>query len=219
MKEYAIKTEHSNSYKIVFRFIQLILRIIFKTFYRVQILGKEKIPKKGAAILCSNHISYVDPVIIASIFPRYLYYMAKVELFKNSFLASIVTFLNTFPVKRESFDRKALRCTLDILEHNQVVGIFPEGTRSPDGIIKKAQGGVGMIAVMSKSPIIPVGISGTNKIIQKPRRRIFFPKVRVIFGDVIETGKIIEKFGSKLASQKIIEKTMDEIKRLYNIIN
>jgi 1-acyl-sn-glycerol-3-phosphate acyltransferase len=187
--------------------------------YRVEVIGKEKVPKKGRLILCSNHISYIDPIIIDAYFPRYLFFMAKVEVFKNSFLAPVVKFFNAFPVNRQSFDRQTFRHSVEILDDEEVVGIFPEGTRSSDGIIRDGHKGLGLIAVMGNSPVLPMALSGTNKIIQKPKKRLFFPKVRLIYGDIIETKPIIEKYGNKQSINIIVKKTMETIKNLYNQIN
>lgn len=213
-----LKIKHSKAYFIIFRLIQFILMLLFKLLYRVENIDLNKIPKKGKFILCSNHISYLDPVIIGAYIPRYIYFMAKKELYNNKFLGSLVTFLNAFPVNRRTLDRKTISISFDILKGGNILGVFPEGTRSTDGILRKGKKGMGFIAAYSKTPIIPVAISGANKIVQKSRKRIFFPKIRLIAGDVINTENILKKHNKKEAIQVIVEKTMEEIGKVYNKI-
>ncbi|MCJ7666497.1 MAG: 1-acyl-sn-glycerol-3-phosphate acyltransferase [Actinobacteria bacterium] len=214
-----LKTRHGRAYWILFTMIQIALKTIFKIFYRVDVTGLKKIPKKGKYIICSNHISYLDPVLMGAYIPRYTYFMAKKELFSVSFLSNLVTYLNAFPVARNGIDRNIFNTSLDILKNENVLGLFPEGTRSTDGIVRDGKKGVGLIAVLSGAPIITMAISGSNKIIQKPHKRIFFPKIKIIIGDIIDTVSIADKNDRKKAIELIVDETMKSIKKLYNIIS
>jgi len=213
-----IKTKHSKAYFILFRLIQLLLMFLFNLFYRVERIDLDKVPRKGKFILCSNHISYIDPVIIGAYIPRCIYFMAKKELYNNKFLGSLVFFLNAFPVKRRTLDRSTISTSFDVLKDGNILGLFPEGTRSTDGVIRKGKKGMGFIAAYSKTPIIAVAISGDNKIVQKPHKRIFFPKIKLIAGEVIDVKDIVKKYNKKEAISIIVEKTMQEIERIYNKI-
>jgi len=214
-----IKTKHGKIYYIFYKILALsILKFVLKVLFRVEVSGCNNIPKNGRVILCSNHISYIDPVVIGAFFPRYVYFMGKMELFKNKFLTSFFTFFNSFSVNRFAVDRKAINTAIKVLKDDQILGMFPEGTRSEEGIIKKGKKGMGLISIIGKSPILPVAIAGTNKIIQKPHKRIFFPKIRMMFGDLIDTSDILKKHGKKEAVDIIVEKTMDSIKNLYEKI-
>lgn len=219
MKEYKLKTKRPVVFHCVLLAVRFFLRVFFKVFFRLEVYGAEKIPLEKSLILCSNHISYADPVIIYACFPRIIFFMAKAEVFEVWLLKSFLRYFNTFPVNRAKFDRQAVRNSLEVLAENGVVGIFPEGTRSIDGVIRDAQRGTGIISLMSRSNILPVAISGTNKIIQKPHKRIFFKKIRLIFGDVIDTEKIIMGHDHKSASDIILKNTMEAIKHLYRQID
>ncbi len=213
-----LKTKHSKAYFFLFKLIQLTLRIIFNLLYRVEKIDLHKVPPRGSFVLCSNHISYLDPVIIGAYIPRYTYFMAKKELYNNKFLSSLVTFLNAFPVDRRTLSRKTISKSFKILKEGNILGVFPEGTRSTDGVLRKGKKGIGFLSAYSGSSVIPVAISGTNKIVQKPHKRIFFPKVRLIVGDVIEVKEILQKYGKKEAISIILDKTMKEINKIYNKI-
>src|SRR5690606_10964952 len=109
--------------------LRFIIAVFFSVFYRVQIIGIENIPKEGAAILCSNHISELDMFFIGYRIKRLVRYMAKEELFKNPLLRFFITRLGAFPVKRGKGDVGAIKTSLRLLSEGHIVGIFPEGTR------------------------------------------------------------------------------------------
>jgi 1-acyl-sn-glycerol-3-phosphate acyltransferase len=141
--------------------------------------------------------------------------MAKIEVFSNHFVGALAKFFNAFPVNRNSFDRKTIRNSIEITDCGEVVGIFPQGTRYPDGHIGDGKKGIGMISIMGDCPVVPMALSGTNRIIKKPQKRIFFPKVRIIYGDAIDIKKIKENHNSKDAIGIIVEKTMSSLRELY----
>jgi len=218
MKEYKIKLKRPKAFHVFYSFLKLILTILFKMLYRVEVSGYENIPKNGKFILCSNHLSYVDPLIIVGYFSRHVYFMAKKEVFNIRVLGEIISFLNAFPVDRNSIDRKAIKNSCEVLNSEEVLCMFPEGTRSTEGVIRDGHKGVGLISIFSSCPILPMALSGTNKIIQKPRKRIFFPKVKIIYGNLIDTGPIIKENDNKTAISIILNKTMGSIKELYERI-
>ncbi|MBE3094281.1 MAG: 1-acyl-sn-glycerol-3-phosphate acyltransferase, partial [Actinobacteria bacterium] len=141
MKEYKIKLKRSKAFHVLYSFLKLILTILFKMVYRVEVSGYENIPKNGRLILCSNHLSYVDPLLIVGYFSRHVYFMAKKEVFNSRILGEIVSFLNAFPVSRDSLDRKAIKNSIEILNSDEVLTMFPEGTRSTEGVIKDGHRG------------------------------------------------------------------------------
>ncbi len=218
MKEYKIKLKRPKAFHVFYSFLKLILTILFKMLYRVEVSGYENIPKNGKFILCSNHLSYVDPLIIVGYFSRHVYFMAKKEVFNIRVLGEIISFLNAFPVDRNSIDRKAIKNSCEVLNSEEVLCMFPEGTRSTEGVIRDGHKGVGLISIFSSCPILPMALSGTNKIIQKPRKRIFFPKVKIIYGNLIDTSPIIKENDNKTAISIILNKTMGSIKELYERI-
>jgi len=213
-----LDTRHSKSYLVLHKILQFIIKAIFKVLFRVETIDLYKVPRKGKLIICSNHISYVDAVIIGSFIPRCIYFMAKKELYSIKILGSLITFLNAFPVNRQTFDRKAFHTAFEVLNEGNALGLFPEGTRSTDGVLREGKKGIGFIAAVSVAPILPVAISGANKIIQKPHRRMFFPKIRLIFGDIIDVSDMLNKHGKKEAINIIVDKTMKEIGMLYKKI-
>lgn len=214
-----LKYNHGRAYWFIFNLTQHALKCIFTILYRVSITGLDKIPGNGRYLICSNHISYLDPVLIGAYLPRFTYFMAKKELFSFSFISNLVTFFNAFPVNRDLIDRATFNIALNILKNENILCLFPEGTRSVDGKIGEGKKGVGLISFLSGAPVIPMVIIGSNKIIQKPHKRIFFPKIIMAIGDTIDTARIIKENNRKDAIQIIVDETMRSLKKLYQNIN
>lgn len=139
------------------------LEFIFKTVFRWNVLGQQNIPQQGGVVVAANHISLWDPPVLGTAVVRPFHFMAKEELFRNPLLRWLIVKLNAFPVKRGMADRNAIRSAIEILQSGGVLGVFPEGTRSKDGKLGKAEPGVAMIAMKAGVPIVPAAVIGTNR--------------------------------------------------------
>lgn len=129
-----------------------------KTMFRVTFVGKENVPKEGGFILASNHIHFLDPLVIAGSKTRVMYFMAKEELFHNPAAAYFMTRFNAFPVKRGSSDKASVEYAIRVVKEGNVLGIFPEGTRSPDYRPGAPKAGVALIAKQAHADVLPVSI-------------------------------------------------------------
>ncbi|MEA2021019.1 MAG: lysophospholipid acyltransferase family protein [Candidatus Caldatribacteriota bacterium] len=145
--------------------------ILIKLFWKVEIQGIDNVPKKGSLIVAANHTSYLDPIILGITMNRKMHFIAKKEVFGNFIGNFICRKLNAFPVDRGKIDISALKHSINILQNKEVLGIFPEGTRSSKGELQDFKLGIIKIAVKTGSPILPVGIIGTHEIY--PQGRIF----------------------------------------------
>jgi 1-acyl-sn-glycerol-3-phosphate acyltransferase len=143
--------------------------------------GEENVPAIGPVLMVSNHISYLDPVSIGDASPRRVVFMAKAELFKNPVLGFLLRGVDSFPVRRGEADRGAFKTTLTMLEEGRVVCIFPEGTRSLDGTLKEAEPGAALFAMKVGCPIVPVFVTGTDKMLGRGGR-FHRARVTVAFG-------------------------------------
>lgn len=140
---------------------------ILHTYFRGQIYGAENVPQSGSLIIVSNHASYFDPPIVSSSVRRPVAYMAKEELFNIPGLAQLIKLYGAYPVNRGSADRSAIRAAIECIENGWAVGVFLEGTRTPDGRITDPKRGAALLAAKAQVPLLPVSLWGTEKIFVK----------------------------------------------------
>ncbi len=148
----------------------------------IEVKGEENLPKEGGVLLVSNHISYLDPCLIGDGSPRRVSFMAKAELFENKLINWLLRGVDSFPVKRGEADTSAIKAVLSQLKEGRCVVIFPEGTRSPDGELMEAEEGAAMLATRTGCPVVPVYVSGTNKMLDR-KGRLHRAKVSMAIGD------------------------------------
>ncbi|HVC05853.1 MAG TPA: lysophospholipid acyltransferase family protein [Candidatus Acidoferrales bacterium] len=143
---------------------------------RLRIVGMEHIPRRGAVLVIGNHVGTVEPALTGVFIPRLdVFYLAKSELFRSTFLGWLFRKNHAFPVVRGTPDRSALRVALQVLADGHVLLVYPEGTRSWDGqIVGATHGGAGFIARHSGSLVVPVASWGSEHVIPRgtwlPRR-------------------------------------------------
>jgi 1-acyl-sn-glycerol-3-phosphate acyltransferase len=177
--------------------------------------GSENVPRKGGIILAPNHVSYIDPPAVGcGLTARPVRFMAKIELFKIPVLGFLIKAVGAFPVKQSTADRAALRKALDLLEQGQVVCIFPEGTRSLDGKLMKAQAGIGMVALRSRAPVVPVALVGTRKLLPPHSFFFHFSRVRIIYGEPLTFDDLYERGMDREAIEQVGERVMAAIAKL-----
>lgn len=190
---------------MIYIVIKELVGILLRLMYRVRVKGVEHIPQNGSAVLCANHISNLDPLLIGSALKRPVHFMAKEEIFRISWIGAFIRKLHAFPVKRGQLDRYALKHALSVLREGSMLGIFPEGTRSKTGELGDAHSGAALMALKTSSPIIPIAIVGPYR----PFRPVY-----VIFGTPIDVMQVDETAHVNDRGQIITQLMMDEIHAL-----
>jgi len=148
----------------LYRLLILVSRLLIFLFVRLEIQGISNVPGKGALIVVSNHLSVSDPVLLGAILGRRIFFLAKEDLFRNRWAAYFVRSFGSIPGLRGHLNRAALRSAGGILKSGGVIGMFPEGRRSPDHVLNHASPGTALLACYNDVPILPVGISGSERI-------------------------------------------------------
>ena len=183
--------------------IGILLRLVF----RVRLLGRKKLPAGTGYVLAGNHISYADPMLLWCAAPKPTHFMAKSELWGHDVIGWGLDMFWAFPVDRGTADRTALAKAKAYLDAGEPLAIFPEGTRNFAGEAE-AQGGAAFIAMRSRVPLVPVGITGTAGIKPKGSRFIHFPRVTISVGEPVRA----EDFPG-LARKEVVEAMTAEVMR------
>jgi 1-acyl-sn-glycerol-3-phosphate acyltransferase len=158
---------------------------LMRLYFRLEARGVEHVPREGALLLVSNHSSVLDPPLVGGAAPRQLCFLAKAQLFDVPLFGRFIHALNARPVRREGSDARALKAALRVLEEGKALLVFPEGTRGPEGALREAKPGAGMLAVLSGAAVVPVLITGSGGALP---RGALFPRPR----------KVIVRFGPPL---------------------
>jgi len=161
---------------MLYQILRLIGKPVIYLLFWPKIIGKKNTRHKGRAVVIANHFSFWDPLLIAVILKRQVYWMGKIELFKSRIARMFFNAVKAFPVRRGEGDLAAIRHAFRILKAEKLFGIFPEGTRIKSGEIGRFEPGTAMIALKNNAPVIPVYIKGQYKL---------FRRMKVIIGEPI----------------------------------
>jgi len=177
-------TRETPFYKLVVPILRLVVHILF----RISLEGKDNIPKSGPFIVASNHTHNFDPAVLTAAMPFQVVFMAKREIIAKAprWIGAGFNLYGTIFVNRGKVERKSLNKALDHLNNSGVLGVFPEGSRSTNGILQKGQAGASFLALKSKSNILPVAIIGLSGVDVSISTLFSRPQVIVRFGKPIE---------------------------------
>src|SRR3954452_23374633 len=145
--------------------LKALLTPILRFLFRVRVEGAENLPKKGPAILAINHLSFSDSIFLPLVLRRRMTFVAKAEYFEDKKTARFFRAVGQIPIKRGggSASLRALESAQEVLEKGGIFGIYPEGTRSPDGRLYKGHTGVSRLALDTGAPVIAVAMIGTRE--------------------------------------------------------
>lgn len=154
-----------------------LVRQFLALYCRGRVQGREHIPATGGVLIVSNHTSHLDPPAVGAAAWRPVYFLAKAELFRVPLFGPLIRAVHAFPVNRASADRAALRRCDDLLRAGQALVVFPEGTRSPDGVLQQPELGAALIALRAGVPVVPAVVIGSNQAM--PPGSVFIRPVQV----------------------------------------
>lgn len=153
------------------RILTPMIQALFTFIGSQQVKGLENLPASGPVVLCANHLTNFDVFPLQFALPRLIFYMGKAELFEHPIMDALLRHLGGFPVYRGERDSWAMKHAAKVLENQQVLGIFPEGTRSKGRGLRVGKPGAARLAIDAQCPIVPVAITGTHRLFKHfPRR-------------------------------------------------
>jgi 1-acyl-sn-glycerol-3-phosphate acyltransferase len=206
---------------LLYSIAQPVLAPMFKTYWRPRITGLENIPRTGAFLLASNHLANVDSFIIPVVAPRMVRFVSKDVFWKNGGLKGRIQkwFMNsvgTVPLDREALSsgRGALDAALDVLKAGEGFGIYPEGSRSRDGLLHKGQPGAAWLALESGAPVIPLGLAGTQNLFLKGRKMPTRYRPDMRFGEAIDLSDLPTDLSAGARRRLATDRIMTAIQRL-----
>jgi 1-acyl-sn-glycerol-3-phosphate acyltransferase len=169
--------------------------VIFRVVWRPRVFGVEHVPTSGPVIIAGNHLSFIDSVVIPLAVPRRVRFLAKAEYFEGRGLrgrgiALFFHLIDAVPVRRTGNrdSMRSLELALEVLREGTAFGIYPEGTRSRDGRLYRGRTGVGWLALTSAAPVVPVALTGTDRVQPVGSNRLRVRPVTITFGAPIDPG-------------------------------
>ena len=194
-----------------------VLKPLLMLLYGIKVEGLENLPKKGPAIIAANHVSFLDSFFIPLVVKlRKVTYLAKADYFKSWKTSWFFKMAGQIPTERTGGKKseQALNTALSVLREGKLLGIYPEGTRSPDGKLHRGRTGVARLALAAQVPIVPCGLVGTEEVMPKDAKlpRLFGRhKILVRFGKPLEMTRYAGQERDRFVLRSITDELMYEI--------
>lgn len=199
----------------------IIIGPIVRALFRPWSLGVGNIPKSGPVIIASNHISFVDSIFVPLLMPRRMVFLAKSDYFRGRGLKGMLsrfffTGLGMLPMDRSGgkASEASLNTGLEVLNEGKVLGIYPEGTRSPDGSLYRGRTGVARMVLESGASVIPVAVIDTDKVMPVGSNRPRVHRVGVIYGKPLDFTRFAGLEGDRFILRSVTDEITYEIARL-----
>jgi 1-acyl-sn-glycerol-3-phosphate acyltransferase len=192
-----------------------------RAIFRPWSLGLANVPSSGPVIIASNHISFVDSIFIPLLMPRRMVFLAKSEYFRGRGLRGMLmrfffVGIGMLPMDRSGgkASEASLNTGLEVLNEGGVLGIYPEGTRSPDGNLYRGRTGVARMVLEAGVPVIPVAVVDTNKVMRVGSNRPHVHRVGVIYGKPLDFSRYAGLEGDRFILRSVTDEITYEIARL-----
>jgi 1-acyl-sn-glycerol-3-phosphate acyltransferase len=190
---------------------------VLRFFYRIRVEGLGNVPSSGPAILASSHVSFCDSIFLPLVLPRRVTFVAKAEYFEDPKTAWFFRAVGQIPISREggSLSQRALEAARGVLAEGQLFGIYPEGTRSPDGRLYKGHTGVARLALQAGAPVVAVAMIGTREVqpIGQAVPNAFLP-VTVRFSAPMDFSRYAQRACDPLVLRQVTDEVMFELREL-----
>jgi 1-acyl-sn-glycerol-3-phosphate acyltransferase len=186
--------------------------VLLKVFFHIQVQNAGYIPREGPLIVAANHFSYMDPVVLQAMFPRRIAFMMT-EIYYEGRGKWLFQLLHCICVTEKGSNRAALKQGMTVLKKNDVLGIFPEGGVSREGLLQEGNPGIGFLVAKSGAPVIPAFISGTYQALPKGAKIPRSTRITIIFGKPMAFEDMSE-WGTKKGFEEIAKVVMERIAAL-----
>ena len=198
-----------------------VLGPLILTLFRPWVIGRENVPASGPVIFASNHVSFIDSVILPAVLDRRMSFLAKSDYFTGRGLKgwATKTFFNAIgqlPIDRSGgkASEASLRTGLQVLARGEQLGIYPEGTRSPDGKLYRGRTGIARMVLEGRVVVVPVAMVGTREVQQIGQKFPKFKRVGVVFGKPLDFSRFEGLETDRFILRSVTDEIMHELRGL-----
>jgi 1-acyl-sn-glycerol-3-phosphate acyltransferase len=206
--------QRKRSVDFSYRLGHLFFRTLARGLYDARVVGGDNLNFTGGALIVSNHVSFLDPPFVGQIFDEPIHFFARKSLFDHPVAGWILRHWQAIPIDRDKPDASSLKATIRLLKAGKKVLMFPEGTRSLDGLLQKAEPGVGLFVAKSGAPVLPVRIFGTYEAFPRGARFLHPAQVTIAVGKLYHPDVQAHKQTGRDLYQALADEVMEKIAEL-----
>ena len=202
---------------LAYGILWILTRVVGRVFLGYRTRGAEHVPATGGVLLAANHASYADIPLLGCGVRRRLFYLGRANLFSWPLMGPILRWLGWIPLKTERLDRQAFRTAAELLKAGKAVVIFPEGTRTLDGMLQPGKPGIGVLVAEARCPVVPVYLRGTYQVLPTGASWVRRHPVEVSFGESMDFQEACRQYQGKELYQHISHTVMARIAELRGV--
>lgn len=201
---------------VAYGILWLVASALARLLFRYRVVGRHHVPKNSGALIAANHASYVDIPFLGIGVRRRLWFLGRHDLF-FPVLRPLLQWLGWIPIRQKRLDRQGFAKAIRLIRDGQLVVIFPEGTRTPNGRLQTGKPGIGVIVAETGCSVIPAYLDGTRQVLPPGARWISLHPVRVIFGAPIDFAEAAQRLSGKEFYQYVSRTVMNRIAELGEV--
>lgn len=195
---------------VAYGILWLLANAVGRLLFRYRVEGREHVPARGGVLIAANHASYVDIPFVGAGVRRRMWFLGRQDLF-FPVLRPILQWLGWIPIRQDRLDREGFDKAVRLIQDGRIVVIYPEGTRTPDGTLKRGKPGIGVIVAETGCAVIPAHLSGTREVLPPGGKWISVHPVRLTFGPPIDFTEAAQRISGKEFYQHVSRTVMSRI--------
>lgn len=195
---------------VVYGILWLLANAVGRLLFRYRVEGREHVPARGGVLIAANHASYVDIPFVGAGIRRRMWFLGRQDLF-FPVLRPVIEWLGWIPIRQDRLDREGFDKAVRLIQDGKIVVIYPEGTRTPDGTLKRGKPGIGVIVAETGCAVIPAHLAGTREVLPPGAKWISVYPVSLTFGPPIDFTEAAQRSSGKEFYQYVSRTVMSRI--------